>query len=96
MVLSKGAICNSKKSRFVKEQEVSGALNKLGIKTTLSKIPLLGDILFWGNTESILVIVKIILNKTLREYRKHLNNCKDNFKQSKMSKIINKLFAIMR
>ena len=46
MVLSKGAIWNSKKSRFVKEQEVSGALNKLGIKTTLSKIPLLGDILF--------------------------------------------------
>ena len=46
MLLSKCAICNSKKSRFVKEQEVSGALNKLGIKTTLSKIPLLGDILF--------------------------------------------------
>ena len=46
MLLSKCAICNSKKSRFVKEQEVSGVLSKLGIKTTLSKIPLLGGILF--------------------------------------------------
>ena len=30
-----------KKSRFVKEQEAKGLLNNLGIKTPLSKIPLL-------------------------------------------------------
>ena len=47
MILSKCAVCNSKKSRFIKEQEARGLLSKLGIKTPLSKIPILGDILFW-------------------------------------------------
>ena len=46
MVLSKCAICGSKKSRFVKNQEVKGLLSNLGIKTPLSKVPILGDILF--------------------------------------------------
>ena len=46
MILSKCAICNSKKSRFIKHQEAKGLLSKLGIKTSLSKIPVLGDILF--------------------------------------------------
>ena len=46
MILWKCDICNSKKSRFIKEQEVKGLLSKLGIKTSLSKIPILGDILF--------------------------------------------------
>ena len=46
MILSKCAICNSKKSKFIKQQEVKGILSKLGIKTPLSKIPILGDILF--------------------------------------------------
>ena len=32
MLLSKCAICSSKKSRFIKEQEASGLLNRLGIK----------------------------------------------------------------
>ena len=44
MVLSKCAICGSKKSRFIKKQEAKGLLSKLGIKTPLSKVPLLGDI----------------------------------------------------
>ena len=47
MILSKCAICSSKKSRFIKNQEAKGLLSKLGIRTPLSKIPLLGDILFW-------------------------------------------------
>ena len=34
-----------KKSRFVKEQEANGLLSNLGIKTPLSKIPLL-NVLF--------------------------------------------------
>ena len=46
MILSKCAICGSKKSRFIKKQEAKGLLSKLGIKAPLSKIPLLGDILF--------------------------------------------------
>ena len=40
--------CNNwenKKSRFLKEQEVKGSLSNVGIKTPLSKIPLL-NILF--------------------------------------------------
>ena len=46
MILSRCEICNSKKSRFMKEQEAKGLLSKLGIKTPLSKTPILGDILF--------------------------------------------------
>ena len=43
---SKCAICGSKKSRFMKEQEAKGLLSNLAIRTTLNKSPLLGDILF--------------------------------------------------
>ena len=46
MILSKCAICGCKKSRFIKNQEPKGLLSKLGIKTPLSKIPILGNILF--------------------------------------------------
>ena len=46
MVLSKCAICGSKKSRFIKNQEAKWLLSKLSIKTPLRKIPKLGDILF--------------------------------------------------
>ena len=46
MILSNCAICIAKKSKFIKKQEASGLLNNLGIKTPLSKIPLLGDVLF--------------------------------------------------
>ena len=46
MILSKCAICGSKKSRFIKNQETKGLLNNLGIRTPLSKVPILGDILF--------------------------------------------------
>ena len=46
MILSKCSICSSKKSRFIKEQEAKGLLSKLGIKTPLGKIPILGDISF--------------------------------------------------
>ena len=43
---SKCAACGNKKSRFMKEQEAKGLLSNLGIRTPLSKIPLLGDFLF--------------------------------------------------
>ena len=45
MILSKCAICGSKKSRFIKNQEAKGLLSNLGLKTPLSKMPILGDVL---------------------------------------------------
>ena len=46
MLLSKCAVCVSKKSKFIKQQVVSGLLSSLGIKTVLSRIPLAGSLLF--------------------------------------------------
>ena len=46
MILSKCAICGSKKSRFFKDQEAKGLLSNSGVRTPLSKVPILGDILF--------------------------------------------------
>ena len=46
MLLLECAICGGKKARFIKEQEASELLSSLVIKTPLSKIALLGDILF--------------------------------------------------
>ena len=46
MILSKCTICGSKKSRFIKNQEAKGLLSNLGIKTPLSKVPIMGDVLF--------------------------------------------------
>ena len=42
---SKYAVCGRKKSRFMKKREAKGLLSNLGIKTALSKIPLL-NVLF--------------------------------------------------
>ena len=46
MILSKCAICGSRKSKFIKKQDAKGLLSKLGIKIPLSNVPVLGDILF--------------------------------------------------
>ena len=46
MLLSKRAVCDSKKSKFIKDQEASGLFSRLGIKTPLSKISLAGLIFF--------------------------------------------------
>ena len=46
ILLSKCAIYGSEKSRFIKKQEASGILSSLNLRTLLSKVPLLGDILF--------------------------------------------------
>ena len=45
-VLSKCAICDSKKSRFIKNQEPKSLLSNLGVRAPFSKVPILGDILF--------------------------------------------------
>ena len=55
MILSKCAICGSKKWRIIKNQEENKILSNLGLKTPSNKIPLLDDILFqnyqyeWNN-----------------------------------------------
>ena len=38
---SKCSVCKNKKSRFVKERDAKVLLSQLGIRTPLSKIPLL-------------------------------------------------------
>ena len=46
MLLSKCAVCDSKQSKFIKEQKASRLLSSLGIKTPLSKISEVGILLF--------------------------------------------------
>ena len=46
MLLSKCSVCNHKKSTFLKDQEAKWLLSNIETKTPLSKIPLLGPILF--------------------------------------------------
>ena len=46
MHLSKCAMCNSKKSKFLKEQESREFFSSLGIRTPLSQILLVGHLLF--------------------------------------------------
>ena len=46
IILSKCSICDSKKSKFIKEQQAKVLLSNLRLRTPLNKIPVLGDILF--------------------------------------------------
>ena len=46
MLLSNFVVYDRKKSKFLKQQEASGLLSSLGIKTPSIKIPLVGSILF--------------------------------------------------
>ena len=41
----KNVVCDSKKSRFIKDGEASGLLNSLGIRTPFSQITLVGPFL---------------------------------------------------
>ena len=45
-LLSKSLVYNSKKSKFLKEQEARGLLSSLRIRTPLSQIPFAGPVLF--------------------------------------------------
>ena len=45
-ILSKYWVYSSKKSRFIKNQEAKGLLGNLGVRAPLSKVPILGIILF--------------------------------------------------
>ena len=46
MLLSKCAVFDNKKLKFIKIQEASGLLSSLGIKAFLSEISLFGHLLF--------------------------------------------------
>ena len=46
MLLSKFTVFDNKNSKFIQQQEASGSLSSLGIKTPLSKISLVGPLLF--------------------------------------------------
>ena len=46
VLLSKCPVCDSVKSKIIKEQDNIGLLITLGIKTPLNKIPLVGPLLF--------------------------------------------------
>ena len=65
MILSKCAICGSKKSRFIKNQEAKGLLSNLGIRKPLSKVPLLGVIFFKCNSVKGIKKMNKIVNKFL-------------------------------
>ena len=44
MLLSKCAVCDSKESKFIKQQEAWQLLSSLGLKTPLSQMSLLGPL----------------------------------------------------
>ena len=46
MFLSKCTVCESKKPKFIKQENTSRLLSSVRIKTTLSKIQLVGFLLF--------------------------------------------------
>ena len=46
VTLSSCAVCDAKKLRFMKKQQAEGLLSNLDLKTSLSKVLLLRDILF--------------------------------------------------
>ena len=46
MLFSNGEVRNSKKQRFIKEQEANGLLGTLELKSPLNKAPLVCPLLF--------------------------------------------------
>ena len=45
MIFSKSVTCGSKKSRFIKNQGAKELFSNLGLRTPLSKVPILGNVL---------------------------------------------------
>ena len=67
-LLSKCAPCNITKSRFIKELEASGLLSKLGVRTLVNKISLLGD--FFLKKSILIKIILITSMKILTNYER--------------------------
>ena len=63
---SKCSVCGIKKSIFIKEQRAENLISSLSLKTPLSKVPLLGDILFWEYKKN------EIVNKYLLDWEKFM------------------------
>ena len=68
MMLSKCAICASKKSKFIKEQQTKVLLSNVGIRTPLNKISLLVDILFQLSTSSLRTILLYKMNNIIKKF----------------------------
>ena len=49
MILWKCAICGSKKSRFIKDQEAKGLLSNLSVRAPLNKVPIVNNFLLAGD-----------------------------------------------
>ena len=52
-----------RKIKFIKDQEAKGLLSNLGVRTPLSKVPILGDILFWTHAK-----LYIKMNETINKF----------------------------
>ena len=65
MLFTKYAVCDSKNSKFIKEQEASELLSSLGIQTPLSKIPLVGSLLFQKHSQ---VNIRYKMNETVNKF----------------------------
>ena len=63
MLSSKCAVCSSKKSRFMKEQERNGKgiLSSLGLKTSLSKAPLFCFCFKFSECNDLIVVINLCL-----------------------------------
>ena len=60
MLLSKYEKCDSKKSKFIKEQEASRLLSSIGKKTPVSKIPLVGPLFFLRVLNNLMQDIKLM------------------------------------
>ena len=75
MTLSKCAICGSKKSKYIKEQQAKGILSSVGIRTPLNKIPVLGDILFQLSASSLSAILLYKMNNIINKFLLARDKC---------------------
>ena len=86
-------MCITKKSRFIKERETSGLLSSLGLKTTLSKVLLVGSLLFWRykmnkiTSKVLLTREKFMSEMHLRQYGFTSSACGPFTKNRKSTKI---------
>ena len=83
MLLSKCAVCDGKKSKFIKEQEASWLLSILGIKTPFIEVLLVGPLLLQRYKMN-----EIVNNFLLAGHKfKHLQKTKKEYKNFKKQKV---------
>ena len=81
ILLKNCVVFHGKKLRFIIEQEASGLLSSLRLETPSSKIPPLGDMLFW-RYQMHEIVNKILLaaDKFMPEIHDHLLNTEEQHK----------------